>query len=164
MPGWSASCGTADRDRPPGGSAYWHALARLEAVDVAAATQDLPEMSGNCRDTPRPAAVPPLLPPSSEAGLEFLLPSDTPGMIGRIDRFEVAGVVGRGGMGVVVKAFDGCLERSVALKLLEPRFAKDETARARFCREARAAAAITHEHVVAVHTSRRTRRPACPTW
>ncbi len=141
----------ADRDRPPGDSAYWPALAQLEAAAAAGVTEDFPALPANSRDTPHPAAVPPLLPPSAEAGLEFLLPSETPGMIGRIDRFEIAGVVGRGGMGVVVKAFDGCLERSVALKLLEPRFAKDETARARFCREARAAASITHEHVVAVH-------------
>lgn len=149
--GLEGSCRHADRDRPPGGSAYWHALARLEAVATTGATIDLPELPAIGRDTPRPEVVPPLLPPTSEAGLEFLLPSEEPGMIGRVDRFEVAGVVGRGGMGVVLKAFDGCLERSVALKFLEPRFAKDETARARFCREARAAASITHEHVVAVH-------------
>jgi eukaryotic-like serine/threonine-protein kinase len=139
----------ADRDRPPMDSAYWHALADLE--DAAnGATVEYPALSANLRDTPHPHDGSPL-PPSSLAGLEFLQPTDTPGMVGRIDRFEVAHVVGRGGMGVVVKAFDGCLERSVALKLLEPRFARDETARARFCREARAAASITHEHVVAVH-------------
>jgi hypothetical protein len=140
----------ANRDRPPGDSAFWPALARLEAVAIGV-TEDLPALPSSGRDTPPPSAVPPLLPPSSEAGLEFLQPTDTPGMMGRIDRFDVAGIIGRGGMGVVVKAFDGCLERSVALKLLEPRFASDETARARFCREARAAASITHEHVVAVH-------------
>jgi Serine/threonine protein kinase len=60
-------------------------------------------------------------------------------------------VIGRGGMGIVLEAFDSRLQRSVALKVLDPEVAHDETARKRFCREARAAASITHENVVAVH-------------
>ncbi|MEX2027203.1 MAG: serine/threonine-protein kinase, partial [Pirellulaceae bacterium] len=60
-------------------------------------------------------------------------------------------VLGRGGMGIVFEAFDSHLQRNVALKVLDPELASDETARKRFCREARAAASITHENVVAVH-------------
>src|SRR6185436_9340763 len=60
-------------------------------------------------------------------------------------------VVGRGGMGVVLEAFDSRLQRNVAIKVLDPDLAGDEIARQRFCREARAAASITHENVVAVH-------------
>jgi len=43
------------------------------------------------------------------------------------------------------------LQRSVALKVLDPELANDTTARQRFCREARAAAAVTHEHVIAIY-------------
>ena len=60
-------------------------------------------------------------------------------------------VLGRGGMGIVLEAFDSRLQRNVALKVLDPELAGDEVAGQRFCREARAAASITHENVVAVH-------------
>ena len=54
-------------------------------------------------------------------------------------------------MGVVFKAFDTELNRPVAVKVLAPFLAGSGTARKRFAREARAAAAIVHEHVVAIH-------------
>ncbi|MCL4129105.1 UNVERIFIED_CONTAM: hypothetical protein GTU68_000128 [Idotea baltica] len=54
-------------------------------------------------------------------------------------------------MGVVLEAFDSHLHRRVAIKVLNPRFQQDEIARQRFCREGRAAAAISHEHVVPMY-------------
>ena len=48
-------------------------------------------------------------------------------------------VVGRGGMGVVLHGYDPCLQRDIAVKVLDPMLAGNETARARFCREARSA-------------------------
>src|SRR5207245_1911338 len=60
-------------------------------------------------------------------------------------------VIGHGGMGVVLRAFDPCLQRRVAIKVLDPKLADNDVARKRFCREARAAAAITHENVIAIH-------------
>src|SRR5207244_7744883 len=60
-------------------------------------------------------------------------------------------VLGHGGMGVVLEAFDSRLQRHVAIKVLDPELAGDEVSRQRFCREARAAASITHENVIAVH-------------
>ncbi|HND51778.1 MAG TPA: serine/threonine-protein kinase, partial [Pirellulaceae bacterium] len=56
-----------------------------------------------------------------------------------------------GGMGVVLKAFDTELNRPVAIKVLAPHLAASGAARQRFAREARAAAAVVHEHVVAIH-------------
>jgi hypothetical protein len=88
---------------------------------------------------------------SFDLSLDFLSAADKPGILGRLSQFEVVEVIGRGGMGVVLRAFDPCLERYVALKVLDPLLANNETARKRFCREARAAASITHENVVAVH-------------
>jgi serine/threonine protein kinase len=65
--------------------------------------------------------------------------------------YEVKGVVGRGGMGIVLKAFDPALNRNVAIKILSASLANCGAARRRFLREARAVAAVAHEHVVAVH-------------
>jgi serine/threonine-protein kinase len=83
--------------------------------------------------------------------LDFLAPTDWPDSLGRLGSYEVKGVLGRGGMGVVLKAFDPALHRNVAIKVLSESFAASGAARARFLREARAAAAVAHEHVVAVH-------------
>src|SRR5947199_151985 len=60
-------------------------------------------------------------------------------------------VIGRGGMGVVLKAFDTLLHRVVAVKVLSPQLATTASARKRFERESRAAAAVSHEHVVAIY-------------
>jgi hypothetical protein len=54
-------------------------------------------------------------------------------------------------MGVVLKAYQPALQRLVAIKVLSPALAGCPTARRRFTREAKAAAAIAHDHVVAVH-------------
>ncbi len=82
--------------------------------------------------------------------LGSLTPSDWPESIGRLGTYEVRGVIGRGGMGVVLKAFDPALHRNVAIKVLSPHLAGNGPARRRFLREARAAAAVAHEHVVSV--------------
>lgn len=85
-----------------------------------------------------------------EHELGFLSPTDHPDMLGRIGIYEVSGVIGRGGMGIVLKALDPSLNRFVAIKVLDPRLASVGVARQRFAREARAMAAISHEHVVPV--------------
>jgi WD40 repeat protein/serine/threonine protein kinase len=83
--------------------------------------------------------------------LDFLEPSPKPGSLGRLGHYDVLEVAGRGGMGVVLRAFDEKLQRVVAIKVLAPTLAGDAAARQRFVREARAAAAVTHDHVIAVH-------------
>ena len=77
--------------------------------------------------------------------------------VGRIDEFELIEFVGRGGMGIVFKALDEKLQRFVALKLMSPQMLVDEAAKARFLREARSAAGISHTNVVTVHTVNETR-------
>lgn len=74
-----------------------------------------------------------------------------PEMLGRIGRYEIERKVGAGGMGVVFKAYDTDLHRAVAIKVLAPHLARNGAARQRFDRESRAAAAVVHEHVVAIH-------------
>lgn len=86
-----------------------------------------------------------------EQVLSQLLPTDDPDSLGRIGGYEVTGVVGSGGMGVVLKARDHSLDRVVAVKLMAPHLATSGSARQRFAREAKAAAAVLHPNVIAIH-------------
>src|SRR5579883_1911087 len=93
-------------------------------------------------------------PDNAAADLSFLAPSSEPGSLGRLDHYEVLEVVGRGGTGVVLRARDTKLLRIVALKVLAAPLAVSGTARQRFAREARAAAAVRDEHVIDIHAVR----------
>jgi serine/threonine protein kinase len=84
-------------------------------------------------------------------GLDFLTPSQKPGSLGCLAHYEALEVVGRGGMGVVFRALDTKLHRVVAIKALAPHLATSSAARQRFVREARAAAAVTHDNVIDIH-------------
>jgi WD40 repeat protein/serine/threonine protein kinase len=88
---------------------------------------------------------------AGDRSLAFLAPAREPDALGRLDHYEVLEVVGRGGTGVVLKARDTKLQRIVAIKALAPRFVASPAARARFVREAQAAAAVRDDHVVAIH-------------
>ncbi len=68
----------------------------------------------------------------------------------RVGHFVIARKIGEGGMGVVYAAHDDRLDRSVALKMISPRN-YDDTTRARFWREARAAAAVNHPHICQIY-------------
>ncbi|MCT4357098.1 serine/threonine protein kinase [Streptomyces sp. Je 1-79] len=73
------------------------------------------------------------------------------GLIGKqIAGYVVEAEIGRGGMAVVYRALDLRLERIVALKLLAPELARNDTFRKRFAHESRVAAAIDHPHIVPV--------------
>ena len=86
-----------------------------------------------------------------DATLDFLEPSANVASLGRLGPYEVTEVIGRGGMGVVLKGFDIALNRYVAIKVLAAELATSGPARKRFAREAQAAAAVVHDHVVAIH-------------
>jgi hypothetical protein len=83
--------------------------------------------------------------------LDFLEPAGHPEMLGRIGRYDVERLIGAGGMGVVLKAYDTELHRVVAIKVLLPHLATSSAARKRFAREAKAAAAVVHEHVIPIY-------------
>jgi len=121
----------------PSDSAYYKAIQAAEdEVRVTAAF-----LNGSADTTPVFA----------DDKLDFLQPTEEPGRLGKLGTFGVLRVVGRGGMGVVLHAYDPCLDRDVAIKVIDPKLAHNEVARQRFCREARAAAAVTHDNLVAVH-------------
>ncbi|MCO8123758.1 serine/threonine protein kinase [Stieleria sp. TO1_6] len=160
---------------PAGDSAYWQAVTKLTGEFAPAGTNDSGDSATKIgvaedaatanNDSGAPAvrrAEPqsePVVPASTQPTLEqpnpvllpFLKPSDDPAYIGRLHHFEILRIIGRGGMGIVLEAFDTHLQRIVAIKVLNPEYDKNDVARQRFCREGRAAAAISHEHVVAMH-------------
>lgn len=90
--------------------------------------------------------------PTQETDLGFLSPADNADHIGRFGPYQVLGVLGKGGMGVVLKAWEPTLRRTVAIKVLSPILATNGASRQRFTREAQAAAAVVHPHVVAIHS------------
>ena len=83
--------------------------------------------------------------------LSVLTKSSTPGSMGRLGKYEALAIIGRGGMGVVLKAFDESLGRNVAIKVMSRQLAASSTARRRFTREARAVAAVSHPNVITIH-------------
>ena len=65
--------------------------------------------------------------------------------------YRIEALLGRGGMGVVYRAYDPRLKRQVALKLLAPELAQDERFRERFLRESELAASLDHASIVPIY-------------
>jgi formylglycine-generating enzyme required for sulfatase activity len=110
------------------------------------------EVTGGDRDSAETRA------PDSSAGarteydaIPFLNPPTRAGSLGRLAHYEVEEVLGCGGFGMVLRAFDDRLHRVVAIKVMAPQLAASGAARARFGREGRSAAAVRDDHVVDVH-------------
>jgi serine/threonine protein kinase len=83
----------------------------------------------------------------------LLAPPEGPDELGRLGPYRVVKVLGVGGMGAVFEAEDPMLGRNVALKALLPSVAAKTINRQRFLREARATAALRHDHIVAVYNA-----------
>lgn len=80
-----------------------------------------------------------------------LAPPREPQYMARLGRFDVIEVLARGGMGTILRVWDGPLHREVALKVISPRWAEDPVARQRFLQEARAAASLRHDNIITIH-------------
>jgi serine/threonine protein kinase/DNA-directed RNA polymerase subunit RPC12/RpoP len=98
--------------------------------------------------SPTPVQVPAGLSPEY---YDFLAPAQGQGELGRLGPYRVLGVLGAGGMGVVFRAQDPQLERPVALKAMLPALAASPSAKQRFLREAKAAAALDDDHIVQIY-------------
>src|SRR4051812_20759470 len=68
-----------------------------------------------------------------------------------LGRYEILGPIGAGGMGEVYRARDTRLDRQVAIKILPESVARDPERLARFDREAKAVAALSHPNILALH-------------
>ncbi len=125
---------------------FWHAVeSRISALSLSSTTQKSnTNQQGDSTDDE--ATI-----PSVKYLAHLLGPTDAPEFLGRLGNYEVNGLIGVGGMSMVVKAFDRSLNRFVAIKLLAPQLALNGAARKRFAREAKAAAAVAHENVLAIH-------------
>jgi serine/threonine protein kinase len=81
---------------------------------------------------------------------KIAVPPPAPELTGRIGKYEVRRLLGRGAMGVVYLAHDAVLERDVAIKVMLAHVADDADLKKRFEREARAVARMTHPNVVTI--------------
>ncbi len=82
---------------------------------------------------------------------DFLDPPRAPGELGWLAHYRVLRCIGEGGMGLVFEAEDTDLLRPVALKVIRPELAGSPQAAQRFTLEARAMAALKHDHIVTIY-------------
>jgi hypothetical protein len=90
-------------------------------------------------------------PPATHGATQAARPSALPGIGEEFDGYRIVAELGRGGMGCVFRANNPVLKRDEALKVMLPEVAAKPQARERFLREARAMAAVRHDHVVEVY-------------
>jgi serine/threonine-protein kinase len=135
------------------------AMRRLETVNRGSPPFDgLPDTARNPESSATsayevPTQTTPVAPGCADPpNLSFLAPTERPDSLGRIAHYEILGILGGGGMGLVLKGFDPKLDRVIAIKVISSSLANSERARLRFLREARAAAAINHVNVVTIHS------------
>ena len=151
--------GTLPPDEAAAVDAYFEA--NPDALPDAADQEDFGEMAGYVPETDasldaliermktNPGLESQWASPTSDAGWQDLL---EPGpMLGMLGPYEIESLIATGGMGILFKARDPKLARTVALKVLSPQLATNATARERFLREARAAAKLEHENILPIY-------------
>lgn len=117
------------------------------APDEASGAASAPSVNDSDLQThaeaPRPA-------PRGDARFMFLDSSRAEGELGWLGHYRILKVLGQGGMGVVFLAEDSRLGRKVAVKSLLPSVCESQHGKDRFLREARATAALEHDHIVPI--------------
>src|SRR3954471_22526119 len=133
MPGSGAACAVAGTSRPTSARQRQIRSRVDDSLDRSRARALWAEPSQS-----RPCG------PLQRVGMADLAPGDV------FAGHRIEGVAGQGGMGVVYRATQIALDRTVALKLITPALAGDPEFRARFVRESRAAASIDHPNVIPI--------------
>lgn len=128
-------------------ASWWQDASRFLADDEPGQPEDAAYDGARC--WPHQTRDETLASPDLVVG--YLEPADDASILGRLDQYDILNVVGCGGMGIVLKGHDRQLNRHVAIKVLAPHYATSAAARQRFAREAQAAAAVVHAHVLAIH-------------
>lgn len=122
---------------------FWVSAGQALSAAAAAETLSLSEFQGDTQIT---------VPVDNLQLHTILTPSDDPEKLGCIGSHDVIRVIGHGAMGILLQAYDQSLDRFVAIKILSPSLSIHGSARQRFEREARAAAAVLHPNVIAIHS------------
>ncbi len=157
-----------NESQPMATSAYWPALKSLDSDSTGLpslknAGLKAPIVVVNPAatiDTPRRSPVA----RSRDLSLDFLQPASDNAYLGRLAQFDVMRLLGRGGMGIVLEAFDSRLQRNVAIKVLDPDFATTTFRGSGFAaRPGPPLRSITKTWWPSIR-SRRPRIIACPTW
>lgn len=126
------------------GSFIEHSPVDAHATRLGMASDETDDQAGQFSQSSSNA-----LPPN--INLSFLSPSSTASHLGKLGPYEVLEVMGRGAFGIVLRALDPKLNRVVAIKVLSPELAANVMSVRMFLKEAQAAAAVRHDHIVTIH-------------
>jgi serine/threonine protein kinase len=118
------------------------------AIDEQTSPPRAENSAGDDSSSSGPATIPET--PEIER-YDFLAPPEAADEIGRLGGYRIVKVLGNGGMGVVFQAEDIRLQRAAALKTMLPSLAASAANRRRFHLEAKAAAALEHDHIVTIY-------------
>src|ERR1700739_3974038 len=116
-----------------------------EAARLDATAEYIPKTAGAMEETRRGESH------AESRRYDFLDPPRAPGELGWMSHYRVRKLLGEGGMGLVFHAEDTDLLRPGALKVIRPELAGAPQAAQRFTREARAMAAVKHDHIVTIY-------------
>ncbi|MCA9138124.1 MAG: serine/threonine protein kinase [Planctomycetales bacterium] len=137
-----------------------HAVAQMSADDLFyCQSRDALRSTGltshdwrkECGDAVEPARPETSNPAVVSLVRSLLGPSDDERSLGRLGHFEILGVVGSGGMGIVLKARSIAMDRIVAIKIPQPQYWQSPETLRTLEREARSAAAVVHPNVISIY-------------
>ena len=144
---WIKVCGALDQLSELTGPAREKFLEELRAVDPFVC-QEVESLSAQATLSVQLESPPTELLAQLQPTAALSPPPELPKQLGG---YRIVSILGAGGMGVVYEAEDPTLQRRVALKVVKQEVAVLPDARARFLREARAAAALQHDHVLPIY-------------
>lgn len=154
---WNLTMNQVKPTKPTPEALKAYALGKLQGPERAAVEQYLALCDTACNELNN-TQDDTLLEKLKEVGEETQIPEDEedaeheiPEELANHPKYQILGILGEGGMGVVYKAQHRVMDRMVALKTISQRVLKDKGSLARFTREVKAAAALQHPNIVTAH-------------